>query len=389
MCIQNNIASIDDCTNTYDTQEYGMNIEKIVRPNLSALRDYVPGKPIEEVQREYGIDDVIKLASNENPLGASPKAVEAMIKEIQQQANFYPDGSSTTLVKKIAEKHAVNPEQVFVESGLDGVITLLGTAFVEPTDEVIISRYSFIVYEGMVAKMGANLVLVDQTADFIVDMDAIIKAITPRTKMICLCNPNNPTGTIYKKEAFEKLLAAVPEDVLVISDEAYYDFAEDAEYPQSLQYLLQYPNLLVLRTFSKVYGLASVRVGYAIGHADLIGALLKVREAFAVNRMAQAGAIAALDDAEFVQRTLDNNRQGKQQFYEAFERLNLKYYPSQTNFILFEVPGDGMQVYQAMLKQGVIIRPMAGQGLPHHLRISIGTAAQNQRAIVALENSIK
>ena len=366
-----------------------MNIEKIVRPNLTNLKAYIPGKPIEEVQHEYGLSDVIKLASNENPLGASPKAIKAMMQEIQHHANYYPDGNSTALVQKIAQKHNVEAEQVFVESGLDGVITLLGTAFLQTTDQVILSRYSFPVYESMVAKMGATMHLVDQTADFMVDMDAIIQAITPHTKMVCLCNPNNPTGTIYKREAFEKLMAAVPANVLVISDEAYYDFAEDAEYPHSLQYQQQYPNLLVLRTFSKVYGLAGLRVGYAIGHKDLIGVLLKVREAFAVNRLAQAGAMAALDDLEFVQQTIETNRQGKQQLYEAFDRLNLRYYLSQTNFIFFEVPGNGMQVYEAMLKQGVIIRPMDGQGLPHHLRISIGTAAQNQRAIVALENSIK
>jgi histidinol-phosphate aminotransferase len=366
-----------------------MNIEKIVRPNLTHLKAYVPGKPIEEVQQEYGLSDVIKLASNENPLGASPKAVEAMMLEIQQQANYYPDGSSLALVKKLAQKHQVNADQIFVESGLDGVITLLGTAFVEPQDEVILSRYSFPVYESMVTKMAAQIVMVDQTADFVVDIEAMIRAVTPKTKMICLCNPNNPTGTIYTRAAFEKLLSAVPEDVLIISDEAYYEFADDEAYPQSLTYQSQYPNLVVLRTFSKVFGLASVRVGYAVGHPELIGALLKVREAFAVNRMAQAGAIAALDDTEFVQKTIAANRQGKKQYYEGFERLNLTYYPSQTNFILVEVPGDSMEIYKSMLKQGVIVRPMVAQGLPHHLRISIGTEAQNDRAIAALENSIK
>ncbi|MBI9047949.1 MAG: histidinol-phosphate transaminase [Anaerolineaceae bacterium] len=365
-----------------------MNIAKIVRQNLSSLRDYVPGKPIEEVQREYGIKDVIKLASNENPNGASPKAVQAMMNEIQNQANFYPDGNCFALVQKLAKKHQVSDTQIFVESGLDGVITLLGSAFVEPQDEVIISLYSFPVYESMVTKMDAKSVMIDQTADFRIDIESIAKAITPQTKMICLCNPNNPTGTIYTREVFESLLAIVPEDVLIISDEAYYEFADDATYPQSMQYLEKYPNLIILRTFSKVYGLASVRVGYAIGHADLIGALLKVREAFAVNRMAQVGASAALDDDAFVQKTLEANRAGRQKYYEAFERLKIKYYPSQTNFIFFEVSGSGMEVYQAMLKQGVIIRPLASQGLPHHLRISIGTSAQNNRAIAALEKAL-
>lgn len=366
-----------------------MKIENIVRPTLSGLKDYVPGKPIEEVQREYGITDVIKLASNENPLGASPKAVAAMLEEVANRSHLYPDGSSYELVHKLAAKFGVNPGQIFMESGLDGVITKLGLAFLNPGDEVIISQYSFPAYESIVLKMNAVAVLIPQTADYRIHIEGILKAVTPKTKMVCLCNPNNPTGTITTQVEFESLLANLPSDVLVISDEAYYEFVDDPMYPQTLAYLPKAPNLLVMRTFSKVYGLASVRIGYAVGDEALIKCLLKVREAFAVNRIAQAGALAAMDDATFMQETISANRKGREQYYRAFARLGIRYYPSQTNFIFFEVDRLGVEVYEAMLKMGVIIRPLLAQGLPHHLRISIGTEEENKRAISALEKVLK
>jgi histidinol-phosphate aminotransferase len=365
-----------------------MNIAKIVRPNLSIIKDYVPGKPIEEVQREYGITDVIKLASNENPLGASPKAVAAMLEEVSSRSHLYPDGSSYDLIHKLAKKYQITPEQIFVESGLDGVITKLGMAFMNPGDEIIISQYSFPAYETITHKMAAVPVLIPQTADYRIHIDGIIAAITPKTKMICLCNPNNPTGTIYTTSEFEKLLAAVPTDVLIVSDEAYYEFVDDPTYPQTLSYLDKTPNLLVMRTFSKVYGLASVRIGYAIGAEELIKPLLKVREPFAVNRIAQAGALAAMDDDAFMQATISANRQAREKYYQAFERLGIKYYPSHTNFILFKVNRPAADIYETMLKEGVIIRPLAVQGLPYHLRISIGTESENQRAIAALEKAL-
>jgi histidinol-phosphate aminotransferase len=370
-------------------RENSMNIAKIIRPNLSVLKEYVPGKPIEEVQREYGIQDVIKLASNENPLGASPKALAAMIAELSRYAHLYPDGSSLELVQKIANNFGVTPAQVYIDSGLDAVIGKLGLTFMDPGDEIVLSQYSFPVYESTVIKMNAKAVLVPQTVDFRVDIPAIIRAVTPRTKIICLCNPNNPTGTIFTQSEFETLLAGIPEDVLIVCDEAYYEFAEDDAFPESMDYLSRTPNLLVMRTFSKVFGLASVRVGFAIGHQDVIGALLKVREAFAVNRAAQAGALAALDDDEFVRQTIAANRAGRQQYYQAFKRLGIRYYPSQTNFIFFEVDRPGVEIYQAMLRRGVIIRPLTSQGLTHHLRISVGTAGENERAIAALEQALK
>ncbi len=362
-----------------------MKIENIVRPTLSGLKDYVPGKPIEDVQREYGITDVIKLASNENPLGASPKAIAAMLEEVANRSHLYPDGSSYELIHSLAAKFGVTPGQIFMESGLDGVITKLGLAFLDPGDEVIISQYSFPAYESIVLKMNAVPILIPQTADYRIHIEGIFKAVTSKTKMICLCNPNNPTGTIYTQSEFERLLAAVPSDVLVISDEAYYEFVDDPTYPQTLTYLPKAPNLLVMRTFSKVYGLASVRIGYAVGDEGLIKCLLKVREAFAVNRIAQAGALAAMDDDDFMRETISANRKGREQYYRAFDRLGIRYYPSQTNFIFFEVNRPGVEIYEAMLKMGVIIRPLIAQGLPHHLRISIGTEEQNKRAISALE----
>jgi histidinol-phosphate aminotransferase len=276
-----------------------------------------------------------------------------------------------------------------MESGLDGVITKLGMAFLNPGDEVIISQYSFPAYESIVLKMNALPIMIPQTADYRIQIEGILKAVTPRTKMICLCNPNNPTGTIYTQSEFESLLANLPSDVLVISDEAYYEFVDDPAYPRTLALLPKYPNLLVMRTFSKVYGLASVRIGYAVGDPTLIKCLLKVREPFAVNRIAQAGALAAMDDDVFMQESIRVNRKGREQYYRAFDRLGIRYYPSQTNFIFFEVKVPGMAIYEAMLRAGVIIRPLIAQGMPNHLRISIGTEAQNQRAILALEEALR
>ncbi len=361
-----------------------MQVEKLARPCILERKAYVPGKPVEEVQRELGICDIIKMASNENPLGTSPLALEAMIRELRESAHRYPESCCHRLACRLAQIHGLTNEHFFLDNGADGVITMLGLTFINPGEEVIYSQLSFPAYEHITAKMDGVCVPVPLTTDYRLDVEGFIAALTPRTKLVFLCNPNNPTGTIITQAEFERLLEAIPEDVLLVSDEAYYEFADHPAYPQTRPYLDAHPNLIILRTFSKVMGLAGLRIGYAMAHPDVIGVMLKSREPFPVNRIAQAGALAALDDEEFVARTLAVNRQGREQFYAAFEALGLCYYPTQTNFIFVDLEQPVDPLFAALLREGVIVRPLTPQGVPTALRITIGTPEENARTIEAL-----
>jgi histidinol-phosphate aminotransferase len=236
--------------------------------------------------------------------------------------------------------------------------------------------------------MGGECVRVPLTSDYRLDVEGIISAVTPRTKIVCLCNPNNPTGTIIVQEEFERLLSSLPETVLLVADEAYYDFADDPAFPQSVSHLCDYPNLIILRTFSKIMGLAGIRVGYAMAHPDIVKVMLKAREPFPVNRPAQAGALAALDDVDFVRRTLQVNREGREQYYQAFEAMELTWYPTQTNFVFVDLGRPVEPVFQAMLRDGVIVRPLTSMGELDGMRITIGTAEQNERTIAALSKAL-
>jgi histidinol-phosphate aminotransferase len=366
-----------------------MQVEKLARQCILDRKEYVPGKPVEEVERELGICDIIKMASNENPLGTSPLALEAMIRELQANANRYPESLCYDLVGKLAEVHGLVPERFFLDNGADGVITMIGLTFIDPGDEVVYGALSFPAYENIATKMDGVCVPVPLTEDYRLDIDGFIAALTPRTKVVFLCNPNNPTGTIVTHEEFERLLEAVPGDVLLVSDEAYYEFADRPDYPQTIPYLESHPNLIILRTFSKVMGLAGLRVGYAVAHPDVIRVMLKAREPFPVNRIAQAGALAALDDSDFIVRTLETNREGREQFYAAFEELGLRYYPTQTNFIFVDLERPVGPVFDGMLRRGVIVRPLTPQGVSHGMRVTIGTREQNERTLEALREVLE
>jgi len=362
-----------------------IDITKIARPCILNRKDYVPGKPVEEVQREFGIKDIIKLASNENPLGASPLAVKAMVRELQTNANFYPESLAPSLTAKLAKKFNLTSDHFYIDNGADGILSKLGMAFINPGDDCIISALTFPVYESIIGLMTGNCVVIPQTADYRSNVDGMIKAITPKTKLVFLCNPNNPTGTITTRDEFDRLIKAIPENTLLISDEAYYEFADDPDYPQSLEYLEKYPNLIVLRTFSKVYGLAGVRVGYAIAHPDLIRALLKTRETFAVNRAAQAGALAAMDDEEFIVKARQANAAGRKQIYDGLFSMGFKAYPAQGNFVFSDLGHPVAPIFNGLLREGVIIRPLGPQGAPNCIRVSVGTAEQNERFLKALQ----
>ncbi len=364
-------------------------MSKYARECILKRKDYIPGKPIEEVQAELGITDIIKMASNENPLGASPKAVEAMVEEVRNNSCRYPVSLCTELCNKLSAKHGVKSSQIYLDNGGDAVITMFGLSFFNPEDEIISAETTFPAYENITAKMGSNLIQVPLTKDGYFDLKAMKAKITKNTKAVFICTPNNPTGPVTPKEDIIEFLESVPSSVLVFLDEAYYDFVDEEKRIDAISLLNKYENLVVMRTFSKVMGLAAVRCGYCIASEEIIRMMMKAREPFPVNRVAQAGAIAALDDYEFYNRTLDNNRSARAYYYKEFDRMNLKYFESQSNFICVDVKKDADKVFNAMLRDGVIIRPLATQGLPTSVRITFGLPEENERTIKSLEKAIK
>jgi histidinol-phosphate aminotransferase len=356
-------------------------------PNLNAVPVYQPGRPIEEVARELGLppDNIIKLASNENPLGPSRLALAAMRKALAQ-VSLYPDGNAFYLKQKLAAKLEVTPAHLILGNGSNEIIEFIGHAFIAPGDEVLVSQYCFAVYPIVTALFGGKLVVVP-AKDYGHDLDAMLAAITPNTRVVIVANPNNPTGTSARREDLVRFVAAVPENVLVALDEAYIEFLD-----QPLDLLTeirsgQKPNLLLMRTFSKIYGLAGLRLGYGIGHPDLVAEFEKIRQPFSINAVAQAGALAALEDTAHVQKTRRINSRGLKFYERAFRKLGLEFIPSSANFILVRV-GEGQRVFNEMQRLGVIVRPMGGYQLPEWVRISIGTPKQNQRCLKALKTAL-
>jgi len=353
---------------------------------IRSLIPYEPGKPVEEVEREYGIANSVKLASNENPLGPSPKALMAIRAKLDQ-LHLYPDGDCFYLKTGLSKKLGAAPDRLIFGNGSNEIIELAARTFLRPGDETVMAEQAFIVYQLIVQAVGAQAVQVP-LRDYAHDLAAIADAVSRRTRMIFLANPNNPTGTIFRRTDWEKFLARVSPDVLLIVDEAYFEYVTDADYPDSLQYHTPDRALLTLRTFSKLYGLAGLRVGYGVGPAELIGMMQRVRQPFNVNAAAQWAALAALDDAAHVERSLTVNRLGRDFLEGEFRRLNLDFVPSHANFVLVRV-GKGQEVFQQLLAQGVIVRPMGGYRFPQHIRVTVGTMEQNERFIEALQQVIK
>ncbi|MDO8433092.1 MAG: histidinol-phosphate transaminase [Candidatus Binatus sp.] len=356
-------------------------------PSVAALAPYEPGKPIEQLQRELGIGEPVKLASNENPIGPSPLAIEA-IKAALPELNRYPDGASYALVARIAERHGVAPERVFPASGSVEVINLLAYLFLRPGLNSVYSEHSFAIYPLATAAAGGDHKVTKTIDGFAHDLDAMASAIDANTRLVFLGNPNNPTGTIYRRAEWQRFLKRVPEHVVIVADEAYFEFVRDPEYPDSLQDHDDQRLLITLRTFSKIFGLAGIRVGYAVARPDIIQMLHKVRQPFNVTSLAQVAAIAGMDDSAHIARTLEVNAAGMHYLEAEFRRLGLSFVPSFANFMLVEV-GDGRAVYDALLRKGVIVRPMNGYGYPHHVRISVGLPEENRRLIAALSEVIR
>ena len=353
---------------------------------IRSLIPYEPGKPIEEVEREYAISNSIKLASNENPLGPSPKALAAIRAKLDQ-LHLYPDGDCFYLKNGVAQKLGVGPEQLIFGNGSNEIIELAARTFLRPGDEVVMARQAFVVYQLIVQAVGAKGKQVP-LRDYTHDLGAIADAVTPQTKMVFLANPNNPTGTIFRRDQWEKFLGKVSKDVLLIVDEAYFEYVQAADYPDSLKYHEPGRPILTLRTFSKLYGLAGLRIGYGVGAQEIVSLMQRVRQPFNVNAPAQWGALAALDDAEHIKRSLELNRQGLDYLQGELGKLGLDFVPSHGNFILVRV-GKGQEVFKQLLSQGVIVRPMGGYQFPEHVRVTVGTMAENRRFIEALQKVIK
>ena len=362
-----------------------MKIVEQIPEYIRTLIPYEPGKPIEEVEREYGFASSIKLASNENPLGPSPKALAA-IRERLAQLNLYPDGDCFYLKRGLAQKLGVAPETLIFGNGSNEIIELAARTFLRPGDEAVMAEQAFVVYQLIVQAVGGQSKTVP-LRDYTHDLAAIADAVTPRTRLVFLANPNNPTGTIFRRGEWETFLDKVSNDTLLIVDEAYFEYVRDAEYPNSLNYHRDGRAILTLRTFSKLYGLAGLRIGYGVGSPEIVAMMHRVRQPFNVSAPAQWAALAALDDVEHVRKSLEVNRQGLEYLQNEFKRLGLDCVASQGNFILVRV-GKGQEVFNQLLAQGVIVRPMGGYRFPEHVRVTVGTMAENQKFVEALQKII-
>jgi histidinol-phosphate aminotransferase len=357
-----------------------MSLRERVKPHVAELVPYKPGKPVEELERELGLSGAVKLASNENPLGPSPLAVEALRREAAQVSR-YPDGSCYRLRAAVAKRYGVAPEQLVFGNGSSEILELLAKAFVGPGDEVVYAWPSFAMYPIVTRGMGGTLRTVPLDADLVHDLPAIAEQVGERTKLVVVCNPNNPTGTSVGAEAFDRFAAALPPDVVLLVDEAYAEYARRPDFPDLVAWVARRPATIFLRTFSKLYGLAGLRVGYGIGGPELVDYLGRARHPFNVSAPAEAAALAALEDEEHVARTLSLNRAGIEFLTRELSDLGIEVWPTDANFMLARA---GRDVYEKLLHQGVIVRPLGGFGLTDHVRITVGLPEENEKLVKAL-----
>jgi len=360
-----------------------MTVAKVTRPCVEDLTPYTPGKPIEEVQREFGLTDIIKLASNENPLGPSPKAVQAIC-QAAGDVWLYPDNDCYHLRRALSEKFGFPGEQILLGHGSDELIHNIGLAFISPEEEVMMSTAPFSQWDFTAKLMGGKPVYVP-TNDFRYDTAAMAAQVSAKTKVVFVGNPHNPTGALVTKAELDTLLEALPESTILVMDEAYYEYVDDTEYPDSLALVKEGRDVIVLRTFSKIYGLAGLRIGYGVTTPELADALNRVREPFNVSSVAQAAALASLQDPSQVERTKALNRESKETMYRAFDELGLQYTRSYANFVWVDVGRDCREVFLNLLKRGVIVRTGDIFGAPTHIRVTTGTLEQSARFISALE----
>ena len=356
--------------------------ESLANEHILGIAPYEPGKPIEELERELGIHDAIKLASNENPLPPSERVQKAIVAALAT-LNRYPDGGGFYLRQALAKKHGVTPEHVVLGNGSNELIELLVHAFMRPGDEAVVPHPSFVVYPMSVQAAGGIRVVV-MLRDYRLDLEAMGRAVTPLTKLVFIANPNNPTATMVTADEVERFMARVPDRTVVVFDEAYVEFAQGPDFPDSLGYMKQGRKVVVLRTFSKAASLAGLRVGYGVADPDAVALLNRIRPPFNVNSLAQAAALAALDDEPHILECVRLIDAGRQFLYDEFKALGLKYVPSRANFILVDVGRSAAEIYQKLLREGVIVRPLTSFGMETALRITIGTPQENRRLVRAL-----
>lgn len=364
------------------------NFLQLAAAPVRELSPYVPGKPLSELEREYGIRDSIKLASNENPLGPGPKALAA-IRDTIPQLGLYPDGNGFELKQALASRHGCSMDCITLGNGSNDLLVLLAETFLDANVEAVYSQYCFAIYPIVVQATGAAVRVAPAFPEqhpmaFGHDLDAMAQLVNARTRLVFVANPNNPTGTWVEAAALKRFIAALPATCIAVVDEAYFEYVQAKDYPNASRWLNEFPNLVVTRTFSKAFGLAGLRVGYALSHPQVAGLLNRVRPPFNVNSLALAAACAALDDHEHLQRSMQLNAAGMQQVSAGLNGLGLRVHPSAGNFVLVDCGRPAAGVYEAMLRQGVIVRPVGGYGLARHLRITIGTQAENERMLAAL-----
>ncbi|NEX21394.1 histidinol-phosphate transaminase [Thiorhodococcus mannitoliphagus] len=355
----------------------------IAAPWIAGLTPYVPGKPVAELERELGIQDSVKLASNENPLGPGSRA-RAAINRVLAELGRYPDGGGYELRRALGERHGVSPTAITVGNGSNDVLDLVARVFLQPGVESVFSEHAFAVYPIATQSVGATA-RIAKARDYGHDLDAISDLVTDKTRVVWIANPNNPTGTWLSATALKSFIGALPPTCIVVVDEAYTEYVSEPDFPDATHWIETFPNLIVTRTFSKAHGLAALRIGYGISDPKVADLLNRIRQPFNVNALAQAAAIAAISDREHVRASVELNRAGMKQMTAGFERLGLGYIPSVGNFVCVDLGCPAGPINDALLKRGVIVRPVGNYGLPNHLRISIGTEDENARCLAALE----
>lgn len=371
-------------------------VSDLAVPGIRALRPYEPGKPVETLERELGIRQAVKLASNENPLGPSPRALAA-IQGALGRLHTYPDGNGFALKEALAARHGVSPSQITLGNGSNEILELVARTWLAPGRNAVYSRYAFAVYPLVVQAVSAEgrvaeALPADSAQPYGHDLDAMAALVDEDTRVVFVANPNNPTGTWLTAEALERFLRRVPAETLVVVDEAYAEYVEDPEYPDATQWVDRFPNLVVTRTFSKIFGLAGLRLGYSVSSPAVADLLNRARQPFNVNSLAQVAglaALAALADLEHVAESVEVNRSGMSQVGLGLRERGLDFIPSVGNFLAIQVGQPAGAIYDRLLRQGVIVRPVANYGLPTHLRVTIGTAAENERFLQALDSALK
>lgn len=362
-------------------------MELKLKDNVREIIPYKPGRPIEEIAREMGLrGEILKLASNENPLGTSPLALKAM-KKAMKDSHLYPDDNCFYLRNALAQKYNVKPEEIIIGNGSVEILLLLTLAYLSPGESAVISKSSFLWFKIAVNIAGGQTIEVPMK-DYTHDLEAMLNAIKDNTKLIFIANPNNPTGTIVTKEEMDRFMERVPSNILVLIDEAYYEYIKDPAYPDSFKHLREGKNVLILRTFSKIYGLAGIRLGYGFTKEEIVNNLMKVRIPFNANRLSQIAGIAALEDEKHVRRSYEVNEEGKIFLYDSYRKLGLFYLPTFGNFIFVDFGRDSQTVFNSMLQQGIITRTIKEYGFPTALRITIGTEKQNRKLIEAIKKTL-